>query len=53
MSRPWGADRLIAGIVECRLGALGVCAGLIANRFEAGDALFQAGRLEIGDPRTR
>jgi len=41
---PW-----IAGVVERRLGALGVCPGLFANRFEAGDTLFQAGGAEIGD----
>jgi hypothetical protein len=31
------------------LGALGVGAGLLPNRLEAGDALFQAGSVEVGD----
>ena len=44
-----GADGLIAGMVERGLGALGVGAGLFPNRLEAGDALFQAGGVEIGD----
>ena len=40
---------LIAGMVERGLGALGVGAGLLPNRLEAGDTLFQAGGVEIGD----
>ncbi len=44
-----GADGLIAGMVERGLGAFGVSAGLFPNRFETGDALFQAGGVEIGD----
>ncbi len=43
------ADSLIAGIVEGGLGALRVHAGRFPNRLEAGDALFQAGSVEIGD----
>jgi hypothetical protein len=38
-----GADSLIAGMVERGLGALGVRAGLLPNRLEAGDAFLQAG----------
>jgi len=36
-------------MVERGLGALGVGAGLIPNRLEAGNALLQAGSVEIGD----
>ncbi len=43
------ADSLIAGMIECGLSALGVGAGLFANRLEAADALFQAGGVEVGD----
>ena len=42
------ADGLVAGMVEGSLCAFGVGAGLFPNRLEAGDALFQAGGVEIG-----
>jgi len=46
-----GGDGLIAGIIERGLSALGVCAGLFSNCLEAGDALFQAGGVKVGDAR--
>ena len=44
-----GADGLVAGMVEGSLCAFGVGAGLFPNRLEAGDTLFQAGGVEVGD----
>jgi hypothetical protein len=40
---------LIACAVERGLRALRVCAGLLPDRLEAGDALSEAGRIKIGD----
>ncbi len=44
-----GRNRLLPHTLGHRLGAVGVCLGLIADGLQAGDALLQRGVVQIGN----